>query len=125
MNFQNLVLVFLGSGIGGCVRFGMGWGIQQFWKNPFPMGTLLINILACSVAAWIINQTGLFQGMEPQFRTFLLVGFCGGFSTFSTFSLETVELIQKGLWVQALAYSLLSIVAGIMVFFLILKPGLK
>jgi len=122
MTAQNFMLVFLGSGIGGCFRFGISVWSQTIFRSVFPYGTLLVNFLACLVAAFFINKCAEQTLNDPLLRIFILSGFCGGFSTFSTFSLENAGLIQKGLWGHAVLYTTLSLISGILVFFLFNRP---
>lgn len=90
-----MILVFIGGGLGSLARFGIGKAFVK-WPSVFPFGTLTANILACFIM-------GLFTGwatLKPTdslhtYRAFIAIGFCGGFSTFSTFSNETIQLVQN------------------------------
>lgn len=117
MTMASILLVFAGSGLGGVVRYLIGYGFRQFFPTSFPLGTLVINLFACLLASWLVSRNINTTVLQTPVHLFLLVGFCGGFSTFSTFSLENARLIQEGLWVQSIAYTLLSIIPGVLVFF--------
>ncbi|PZR38798.1 MAG: fluoride efflux transporter CrcB [Azospira oryzae] len=103
-----ILLVFAGGGFGSILRYLLGRWIGAW--NQFPAGTLIINIVACLVLGVVVGLADQKQILSPATRLFLVVGFCGGFSTFSTFSYETLQLLQGGLSTQAMLYILLSIV---------------
>lgn len=87
-------LVFLGGGLGSLCRYGLGIWAQP-WQSRFPLATLAANALACAVLGAVLGlQLG---GQLPErYRLLLATGFCGGFSTFSTFTAETWQLAQSG-----------------------------
>ena len=105
------LLVGLGGALGAMARFGFAGVIARLWPMSFPLATMLINILG-SVAM------GIFVGLMARFlpawaedaRLFVAVGILGGFTTFSSFSLETIVLIERGEMLQAGFYVLLSVV---------------
>jgi CrcB protein len=99
------ILVALGSAVGGMARL---WLTQMgaVWWGPFPWGTLAINLLG-SVAIGIF--AGLGTGLSPSLRLLLMTGICGGFTTFSAFSLQNVELIEHGQFASGLGYMALSV----------------
>jgi fluoride exporter len=112
---QSLVIVFLGGGLGSVVRFSMSKWINSFHSHHFPLGTLGANIVACLVLGIIIGVADHKQLISPAARLFWTVGFCGGFSTFSTFSNETITLLQNGFTGSSIIYiaaSLLLCVAA-------------
>jgi fluoride exporter len=102
-----LLVVFLGGGTGSIARF-----LLAKWLNGphlLPAGTLLTNILACFILGALISLADLKLLLNPYTRIFLTVGFCGGFSTFSTFSQETMVLLNGNNIVTALSYIMLSV----------------
>lgn len=109
---MNWLAVFIGGGLGSLLRYAFSiWGKSLF--SQFPVGTLGANLLACillGIIVWFMQSRQLSSGV---WYAFLAVGFCGGFSTFSTFSLETVELIRNGSWPLALLNASISVVAGV------------
>ena len=111
MSLNSLILIFLGSGLGGCLRFGLGYWIRNVIATTFPIGTLIINLMACTLAGVLVGKFLLLN--TDHLRFFLLIGFCGGFSTFSAFILETLELFEKGSWGLAALYIGISVSAGI------------
>jgi len=104
---KSLLLVFIGGGLGSTVRYLMGKWINTW--HQFPLNTLTINIIACFLLGFIVGLADHRQVISPFTRLFWAVGFCGGFSTFSTFSFETLKLIQNGLSGTMLLYIALSL----------------
>ena len=104
MTASLLLYVFLGGGIGSVVRYALGHFLKQVIS--FPLATLLANVLAAlligALAASSIRQ-------QPAAWSLLAIGFCGGLSTFSTFSFENVQLLQQGQWAWAALNIVLSI----------------
>ena len=106
---MNFLLVFIGGGIGSVLRYAIGLCIGTTW---FPWATLAVN--ACGSLA-----IGLFGGCSERFgwteaiRLALTVGLCGGFTTFSTFSKESLALVQSGRWCAFAAYAFGSIAIGL------------
>lgn len=104
--------VALGSALGGVVRFGFGLMAARFWGETFPWGTVAINILGSFVIGFFGTLT-LPGGVLPAnlaLRTFVMVGICGGFTTFSSFSLQTLALARDGNWAAAMGNVLLSVI---------------
>jgi len=105
---MNALWVFLGGGLGSVLRYGISMGALKIGLNTgFPWATLLANGLACAFVGWLIHALGFSTGSSKH--ALLVIGFCGGLSTFSTFSVETVALVQQGRWDWAAAYVLLSL----------------
>ncbi len=95
-----MLLVALGGAAGSVLRYWLGLLLAGWLGTAFPWGTLLINIGGSFIIGWLAT------GATPEantMRLLLMVGFCGGFTTFSSFSLQTLELLQQGAWVAAWA----------------------
>ena len=103
--------VAAGGAIGSVGRFWMTGAMTALTGARFPWGTLAINILGSMVIGLVagITLTAHRMGMHPDIRIFLMTGICGGFTTFSAFSLQTLELIQTGDIAPALGYALGSV----------------
>lgn len=109
--------VFLGGGVGSAVRFAISRGfIALQWKSVFPWATLMSNVLATALLAWLILRMDIQQPGREQWQALLAVGFCGGFSTLSTFSYENYQLLRDGMFGFAIANIIVSVALGIFVF---------
>ena len=103
-----LLLIALGGAAGSVLRYLIGGRVQHFAPHGFPVGTLFVNVVGCFLIGIFIRQ---FMNIQTHnyMRALLVVGFCGGFTTFSAFSMETVGLIESGEYPRAFSYILLSI----------------
>jgi CrcB protein len=113
--------IALGSALGGVSRYLVGGAVQRVAGTVFPAGTLLVNITGSFLLGAFIRVALDTPAISPEMRAFLTVGFCGGYTTFSTFSYETVAMLEDGSWGKAALYvvasvgiSLLAIVLGFM-----------
>lgn len=104
--------VALGGALGSVARFWLTDVMTHLIGPRFPWGTLLVNVLGSFVIGLIAGLTLTPErlGWHPAVRVFLMTGFCGGFTTFSAFSLQALELLREGEVVPALAYMLASVV---------------
>jgi len=109
---SHIALVFLGGGLGSVARYGLSGVVYRFLGTAFPYGTLTVNILGCFLIGLI------FLGLEerwatvgPSFRLLVAIGMLGGFTTFSSFTYETVALIRDGEFL----YALLNVAANMLV----------
>lgn len=91
-------------------RFGLARGLNAFSPYGFPLGTFAVNAVACFVLGMVIGLAEQKMVLSPLSRVFWALGFCGGFSTFSTFSYENLLLFQTGQHLTLCLYSLLSLV---------------
>jgi CrcB protein len=103
-----LLLIAVGGAAGSVLRYLVGGRVQHFAPHGFPVGTLFVNVVGCFLIGILIRQ---FMNVQTHnyLRALLVVGFCGGFTTFSAFSMETVGLIEGGEYSRAIAYLSLSI----------------
>jgi CrcB protein len=119
---MSAILVFFGGGIGSLLRYGIS---NLFpYSSGFPWATFISNILACLLMGFIINwidRTFSSTFDVNNLKWLMLTGICGGFSTFSTFSNESLQLIKQQQWALAITYILTSVILGI----LTLTVGLK
>jgi CrcB protein len=105
-------LVALGGALGSVARYAATLAAARAWGAAFPWGTILINVAGSFIIACfgtLTARSGLFPA-GPGARIFVMVGMCGGFTTFSSFSLQTLELAQDGSWFGAAANILLSVI---------------
>ena len=112
VDMLNCLVVALGGGIGACLRYLIG---LIPLKEPFifPVKTLVINLLGCFVIGLAASLAVKNSSLSPKLVLFIKTGLCGGFTTFSTFALETETLIKTGQSGFAILYVALSVVAGV------------
>jgi CrcB protein len=107
------VLLFVGGGLGTLLRYGLGGFVQERTGAAFPWGTLAVNLSGCfaiGVLAALADERG---ALSAQARLFLFVGVLGGFTTFSSFGLETWRLVQASDLAAALANAVGSLLGGL------------
>lgn len=105
--------VALGSAVGGVVRYLLGGWIQERAGTTFPIQTLLINVTGSLLLGFLQRYALESAAISPEVRTMLTIGFCGGYTTFSTFSFETVRMLEDGDWKRAALYMSLSVVLSV------------
>ncbi|MBX3389548.1 MAG: fluoride efflux transporter CrcB [Phycisphaeraceae bacterium] len=105
----NSSLVFLGAGAGGLLRYWIGAAVQNWWGSTFPIGTLLVNVSGCLAMGFFATAWMGPVLVREECRIAILIGVLGGYTTFSTFGRETLELISRGEWIRAGAYVLASV----------------
>jgi CrcB protein len=113
-----LLYVALGSAIGGVSRYLVGGLVQRMLDTTFPAGTLLVNITGSFLLGAIIRYALETPSLSPEVRAFLTIGFCGGYTTFSTFSYETMALLEDGEWARAGVYITASVILSLIATFL-------
>jgi len=112
---KNLLLVGLGGSIGSMARYAVSLLIRS---KSFPYATLSVNIIGSFIIGVVFAMSIKEAGLSNNWRLFLATGICGGFTTFSAFSLENMELLQNGKIGMALSYIIFSILLGIIATFL-------
>ena len=103
-----LILIAVGGAAGSVLRYLIGRAVQGTSPSGFPIGTMVVNISGCFLIGILLRQF-LNMQISAEWRALLVVGFCGGFTTFSTFSAETVGLIEGGEYGRAATYVALSL----------------
>ena len=115
---KQLLIVGLGGAIGSIARFlvsklNLHW---HFWS--IPMGTLTVNVLGSLLIGFIAGVSARTEIISPSMRLFLMVGICGGFTTFSSFTNENLTLMQNGQFLSVLLYTGFSIFFGFLAVYL-------
>lgn len=108
---RTYLLIMLGSGLGGAARFWCTGAVIRSSGAAFPFGTVVVNVIGCALIGFVAGWTGS-EGkpvLPLAVRQFVMPGFCGGFTTFSAFSLETLVLARDGAWGRAAANVFLSL----------------
>jgi CrcB protein len=108
----NALWIFIGGGLGSLARWGASGLIANRFGQTFPWGTLVVNVTGSFVIGLFATATGP-DGRwlaRREFREFLMIGICGGYTTFSSFSLQTLTLAHDGQWFKAAANTVLSFV---------------
>ena len=105
--------VALGSAVGGVARFALSVFVQQRAAPSFPLGTLVVNVSGSFVLGLVLRYALGTQAITPEVRALLTTGFCGGYTTFSTFTYDTMLLLEDGQTSRAVLYVLLSVVLSL------------
>lgn len=122
MNIAGIIgLVFLGGGLGSVARYSVGEIALKFYKGDFPLGTLAANFIACLVLGLTIYFFKDKLTQSEWIKYLVLIGFCGGFSTFSTFSMETLKLFQDQFYLLGILNVLISLALGIGILLALVK----
>lgn len=109
---KEFLLVSIGSFFGGGARFLVSRLVQSLTVSAFPLGTLAVNVLGCLLIGWLSALPWPGGWLSPQTRLLLTTGFCGGFTTFSTFMNESAGLIREGHWLLVGLYLVASLALG-------------
>lgn len=117
MNITALTYVFIGGGLGAICRYILAIWLGKF-QNGFPIGTFVANVISCIILGYFM---GLFLKSDSAYKLLWMTGFCGGFSTFSTFSAENFMLLKEGQYTLALGYILASLLVCVVCIFIGLK----
>ncbi|MGB5376942.1 fluoride efflux transporter CrcB [Muriicola sp.] len=110
---KQFLLVFLGGGIGSGLRYLLSKTLNPYTPNFF-LGTFGVNILGCLIIGIILGLSAKSTSFSNNTVLFITIGFCGGFTTFSSFALENYGMLREGQILSFLLYTLSSIVVGIL-----------
>ena len=114
----NYVAVALGGVVGCVARYGVSQLVQLVYARSFPLATLIINVVGCLLMGFLFFQTMDRVTISPALRAALLTGVLGGFTTFSTFAMETLLLAEDGETGSAVMYVVASVLLGLLAAFL-------
>lgn len=110
---KSLLFIFLGGGTGSVLRYLLTIGVTRHTGTSFPWGTLAVNILGCILIGVFYTMTSRIH-ISNEIRLMLTIGLCGGFTTFSTFSNESLQLLKSGLYPAFFTYVVGSVVLGLL-----------
>ncbi len=112
--FRNFLLVGAGGAAGSMARYGISFIFSRITSTTFPLATFTINIIGSLLIGILFGLSARNQWLQAGGMLLLASGFCGGFTTFSTFALENVGLMQKGQSIISILYIGLSVVIGLL-----------
>lgn len=108
---KSLLIIGTGSFVGGVVRYLLSRVIQNNIISVFPYGTFVVNVLGCFIIGLVYAFANKGNIINAEWRMFLTVGFCGGFTTFSTFANENLLLLKQGEFMYFAMYTSISVFA--------------
>ncbi|MCX7876349.1 MAG: fluoride efflux transporter CrcB [Melioribacteraceae bacterium] len=118
---NNYIIVFIGAGFGGILRYWASNVVYKILPADFPYGTLLVNVLGSFIIGIVMFYFNENRLISPQLRILLTVGFCGGLTTFSTFSFETINLLKEREYLFASLNILSNVLLTLIVLFVVYK----
>src|SRR6266542_4019507 len=110
---KTILIIFAGSGIGGVARYGMQTWVFRIYPFTFPLGTFIVNTVGCFLIGLFYALSEKGNLLTPEWRLALTTGLCGGFTTFSTFAYENMNLLRTGDYLYFALYAAASVVLGI------------
>lgn len=113
INMRNILLVASGGAVGSVLRYLLHRLLYDVKPNIFPLGTFVVNIAGCFLIGIVAGYSYSHLPLSPEWKLLLITGFCGGFTTFSAFSYEGVELIQQQRFIVFFVYFAASICLGL------------
>lgn len=111
--WKSILLIGLGGGAGSIFRFLVSHFTRKYWGSGFPLATFLVNVSGCLLIGLLLGFMLKSQNLSTDFKMLLVVGFCGGYTTFSAFALENFEFIQAEKYMMSILYILGSVVVGV------------
>ncbi len=118
---QNYIVVFIGAGLGGVLRYWLSGFVYKFLHPTFPYGTLSVNVLGSFIIGVVMYYFDANELISQQLRIFLTIGLCGGLTTFSTFSYETINFLKEREFLYAGLNILLNLFLTLFVLFVSYK----
>jgi fluoride exporter len=109
-----ILIVGVGSAFGGICRYLVQVYTGRFITLSFPLGTLLVNLTGCFLIGILFGISSKYGWMTLEWRLFLMTGICGGYTTFSSFSLESITLLRQGSYLYFSSYVLGSVAVGLL-----------
>ena len=110
---KSLLIVGIGSFVGGALRYGISVLMRELCSKGFPWGTLAVNLLGCFTIGAIFALFGKYSSTDNGWCLLLTTGVCGGFTTFSTFANESLQMVQNGNIGSFVGYVATSLIVGL------------
>lgn len=110
---RSLIIIGVGGMLGSIARYMTGQFITRFYSTPLPIGTLFVNMLGAFLIGIVIGMGERFRWFDEPWHFFLAIGFCGSFTTYSTFAYENYALLKEGHFFPFIFYVTVSLIAGI------------
>jgi CrcB protein len=107
------LLIGAGGFIGSIARYATASWLTKLFPSAFPYGTFAANIIGCLIIGIVYGLSERFSWLTPEWRFFLATGLCGGYTTFSSFAYENIQLFQQGFYLTFAAYSISSFALGL------------
>ena len=114
MLWKNILLIGLGGSVGSIARFLCQKYIYAWHPHPFPFGTMIVNVAGCFLIGLFCALGDKGNLLTPEWRLLLTTGFCGGFTTFSTFAYENINLLKSGELMYFMLYTAASLILGLL-----------
>jgi fluoride exporter len=113
-----ILYVITGSSVGGVARYLSQQFVQKHYPSSIPFGTMAVNIIGCFIIGMVYGVGEKGEVLSPEMRILLATGFCGGFTTFSSFAFENMKLMQDGEYFYMAFYVAASVVLGFLAVYL-------
>ena len=113
---KSIIAIFIGAGLGALLRWWLGLTLNSYLPS-IPPGTLAANLIGGYIIGVAVAFFASFSGLAPEWRLFVITGFCGGLTTFSTFSSELVNLLQQGRSLDACGAAALHLLGSVLMTF--------